>query len=110
MAIQKKGRSQFQDIFEVVGVGAFTVNFGNAATGSGTFAGSGALTVPGAALGDIVLVGPGVDPVDSALVGHVTAANTVEVTLLNNTAGAVDLASQTLVVVVLRLNPTYAVV
>jgi hypothetical protein len=57
-----------------------------------------------------VLVGNGVDPVDAALVGHVTAANTVEVTLLNNTAGAVDLASQTLRVVVLRLNPHYDVV
>lgn len=110
MAVQKAGRLQFQDLFEVVGVGAFTVDFGNAATGSGTFAVSGALTVAGAALGDIVLVGAGVDVVDSALVGHVTAANTVEVTLLNNTAGAVDLASQTLRVVVLRINPAYDVV
>lgn len=110
MAIQKKGRSQFQDIFDVVGVGAFTVDFADAATGSGTFSGSGALSVPGAALGDFVLVGPGVDPIDAALVGHVTAAGVVEVTLLNNTAGAVNLASQTLRVVVLRLNPTYAVV
>jgi hypothetical protein len=40
MAIQKAGRLQFQDLFEVVGVGAFTVNFASAATGSGTFAGS----------------------------------------------------------------------
>lgn len=110
MAIQKRGRSQFQDIFTVVGAGAFTVDFADAATGSGTFAGSGALTVSGAALGDLVLVGPGVDPVDAALVGHVTAADTVEVTLLNNTAGAVNLASQTLRVVVLRLNSQYAVV
>lgn len=110
MAIQKAGRQQFQDLFEVVGAGAFTVDFGDAATGSGTFAGSGALTVAGAALGDIVLVGAGVDVTDAALVGHVTAANTVEVTLLNNTAGAVNLASQTLRVVVLRLNPAYAVV
>ena len=110
MAIQKAGRLQFQDVFEVVGVGSFTVNFGNAATGSGTFAGSGALSVPGAALGDFVLVGAAVDTVDAALVGHVTSAGVVEVTLLNNTAGAVDLASQTLRIVVLRLQPAYAVV
>jgi hypothetical protein len=110
MAVQKAGRMQFQDLFEVVGVGAFTVDFGDAATGSGTFAGSGALTVAGALLGDIVLVGNGVDVTDAALVGHVTSANTVEVTLLNNTAGAVNLASQTLRVVVLRLNPFYDVV
>lgn len=107
MAIQKAGRLQFQDLFEVVGVGSFTVNFGDAATGSGTFAGSGALTVPGAALGDFVLVGAGVDVTDAALVGHVTSANTVEVTLLNNTAGAIDLASQTLRIVVLRMASQY---
>ena len=107
MAIQKAGRLQFQDLFEVVGVGSYTVNFASALTGSGTFAGSGALTVPGASLGDIVLVGPGIDVIDSALVGSVTSANTVEVTLLNNTAGAVDLASQTLRIVVLRITSQY---
>jgi hypothetical protein len=110
MAIQKAGRLQFQDLFEVVGVGAFTVDFPDAATGSGTFAGSGALTVPGAALGDIVLVGAGIDVNDTALVGHVTAANTVEVTLLNNTTGARNLASQKLRVVVLRLADQYDIV
>jgi hypothetical protein len=109
MAIQKAGRLQFQDLFDVVGAGAFTVNMGNAATGSGTFAVA-QVTVPGAALGDFVLVAAGVDVVDAALVGSVTAANTVDIVLLNNTAGAVDLASATYPVVVLRLNPAYAVV
>lgn len=108
MAIQKSGLAQFQDIFEVIGVGKFTVDFGNAATGSGTFIGSGALTVPGAALGDIVLVGAGIDVTDAALFGSVTSANTVEVTLLNNTAGAVNLGSQALAIVVLRINAPYA--
>jgi hypothetical protein len=109
MAIQKAGRLQFQDLFEVVGAGAFTVDFANAATGSGTFAVA-SVSVAGAALGDFVLVGAGIDVTDAALVGSVTSAGVVEVTLLNNTAGAVDLASQTLRVVVLRLNPAYAVV
>ncbi len=109
MAIQKAGRLQFQDLFEVVGAGRFTINFPNAATGSGTMAVSGALTVPGAALGDIVLpVGCGVDPVDAVVAGHVTGANTVELTLLNNTAGAVDLASADFTIVVLRLAPQFA--
>ena len=107
MAIQKTGRLQFQDLFDVVGVGSFNVNFAPAASGSGTFAGSGALAVPGAAFGDIVLCGPAVDPIDSAIVGHVTAANVVELTLLNNTAGAVDLAAQNIRVVVLRVQPGY---
>lgn len=110
MAIQKAGRLQFQDVFTVVGVGRFTVDFSNAATGSGTFAGSGALTVPDAQFGDIVMVGPAVDVIDGGIVGSVTGAGVVELTLLNNTAGAIDLASQAIVVVVLRLNSAYAVV
>ncbi len=70
-------------------------DFGNAAVGSGTFA-SVDITVPGVALGDIVGgIAVGVDTVDAAIVGAVTAANTVTLTLLNNTAGAVDLASTT---------------
>lgn len=109
MAIQKAGAAQFQDIFTVVGAGSFTIDMGNAATGSGTFAVS-QITVPGAALGDFVLVAPGVDVVDTAVVANVTAANTVDVVLLNNTAGAVNLASAKYRVVVLRLNEQYDVV
>ena len=109
MAIQKAGLMQFQDLFEVVGAGAFTVDMANAATGSGTFAVA-SVTVPGAALGDMVLVGPGVDVVDAPIVGHVTAANTVELVLLNNTAGAVNLASAKYNVVVLRLRESYSVI
>lgn len=110
MAVQKAGRVQFQDLFEKVFAGAFTVDFADAATGSGTFAGSGALSVPDAALGDFVLVAPGIDTTDAVLVGHVTSAGVVEVTLLNNTAGAVNLASQTVRVIVLRLKRDWAVV
>lgn len=111
MAIQKKGRAQFQDLFDVVGAGKFNVaNYTSAATGSGTFATSGSLSVPGAAFGDLVLVSPSIDPTDGVFVGHVTAAGVVEVVLLNNTAGALDFGSVDLTVVVLRLNPAYAVI
>ena len=108
MAIQKAGRLQFQDLFTVVGAGAFNINFPSATVGSGTMAVSGALAVPGAALGDFVLVSPGVDAIDAIVAGHVTSAGVVELTLLNNTAGAVDLAPANFTVVVLRLNPAYA--
>lgn|SRR5690606_16393299 len=109
MAIQKAGRLQFQDLFEVVGAGKFNVaNFASAATGS--FATSGALSVPGANFGDFVLVSPSIDLTDGVMVGHVTAAGTVEVILLNNTAGTLDFGSVDLTVVVLRLKSDYAVI
>lgn len=70
-------------------------NFGNAATGSGTFA-SLDIAVPGVALGDMVLgAAVGVDTVDAVIWGAVTAANVVTLTLMNNSAGEVDLASTT---------------
>jgi hypothetical protein len=108
MAIQKSGRLQFQDVFEVVGVGLFTVDFALAATGLGTLAASGNLSVPQALLGDIVLVGNGIDLATTALFGYVASAGNVQVILLNNTAAGVDLASQNLTVVVLRLSKQYA--
>ena len=59
------------------------------------------ITVTGAALGDFVLVSIGTDTLDLTLTAQVTAADTVTVTLANNTAGAVDLASTTVWVRVL---------
>jgi hypothetical protein len=53
------------------------------------------ITVKGAALGDFVLVTTvsTATTAGTALVGHVTAADTVKITLLNNSAGTVDMAS-----------------
>ena len=96
-------RQQFQAVFSNVITYQGTLDLGNAATGSGTFASSD-VTVTGAALGDLVLVSLGVDTVDAVVAGAVTAANTVTVTLLNNTAGAVNLASTTVRIVVLQPN------
>lgn len=96
-------RRQFQSAFPGVIIQRSTVDLANAATGSGTFA-SADVTVEGAALGDLVLVALGVDTVDAAVVGAVTAANVVTLTLLNNTAGAVNLASTTATIVVLKVK------
>lgn len=52
-------------------------------------------TVTGAALGDFVIAGAGVDVVDILVSAVVTATNTVTVTLANETGGTVDLASST---------------
>lgn len=92
----QRGTQQFQGIFsELWLVKESALNFANAATGSGTFA-SLDIAVPGVALGDIVLgISVGVDTIDAVIGGAVTAANVVTLTLLNNSAGAIDLASTT---------------
>lgn len=90
-----QGTQQFQGAFKEMWLVTETVNFGNAATGSGTFA-SVEVTVPNVAIGDIVIgISMGVDTVDGAVAGAVTAANVVTLTLLNNSAGAIDLAPAT---------------
>lgn len=61
----------------------------------------GEITVAGAALGDFVLASLSVDVADLAITAAVTAANTVTYQLLNNTGGAIDLASATVRVRVL---------
>ena len=95
MATVQQGTKQFQGMFSEMWAVTETVDFGNAATGSGTFA-SVNVTVPNVAIGDIVIgVSVGVDTVDGGIVGAVTAANVVTLTLMNNSAGAIDLASTT---------------
>jgi hypothetical protein len=95
MATVYQGKKSMPGTFNEMWLVTETVDFANAATGSGTFA-SVDITVPGVALGDIVMgVSMGVDTVDGAVIGAVTAANVVTVTLLNNSAGAIDLASTT---------------
>ena len=95
MATVYQGVQQLPGMFNEMWMVTETVNFGNAATGSGTFA-SVDVTVPNVAIGDIVMgISMGVDTVDGAIAGAVTAANVVTLTLLNNSAGAIDLASTT---------------
>ncbi len=60
------------------------------------------ITVAGAALGDFVLRSFSLDVQGLTFTADVSAANTVTVTLANLTGSAVDLASGTLAVVVLK--------
>lgn len=95
MATVFQGKQQLQGIFNEMWAVTETVDFANAATGSGTFA-SVDVTVPNVALGDMLLgVSVGVDTIDGVIYGAVTAANVVTLTLLNNSAGAINLASTT---------------
>jgi hypothetical protein len=98
-----QGRSQFQGLFSEMWSYSESVDFGNAATGSGTFA-SVDVTVPGVALGDMVL-GFSVGVSEAGLVrrAYVSAANTVTIVTYNPTAGSVDLASTVVDVIVARM-------
>ena len=58
--------------------------------------------VSGASLGDFVLVAPPYDTQGLTVTGWVSAAGTVKIRIQNGTAGAVDLASGTWRVLVLR--------
>ncbi len=95
----KSARRQFQDVFPNVITYKGTLDLGSAADSG--FASSD-VTVAGAALGDFVLVSLGVDTADTVVAGAVTAANTVTVTVQNDTGGAVDLASTTVRIAVLQ--------
>jgi hypothetical protein len=76
--------------------GSDTVDFASIADGDEAAAD---ITVTGAALGDPVeVVAPGIDVADLQLTATVTAADTVSVVAANNTGGAVDLGSQTIIV------------
>lgn len=100
-----QSKQQLAGTFSEMWLVTETVDFANAATGSGTFA-SVDVTVPNVAIGDIVMgISMGVDTVDGVVGGAVTAANVVTLTLLNNSAGAINLASTTCKFVVGR--PTW---
>lgn len=77
---------QFQDLFATVIPFKFTATEASIASGAVS---AGDITVPGAALGDFVFVAAKSDITDLVVDAQVTAANTVTITLANNTGGAV---------------------
>lgn len=94
----------FRDMFQMVGRARVTADFASAAASVSNGVN---VTVSGAQFGDFVLVAPAAvtSPLPSGgFTGVVTAANTVRVVYHNDSAGTVDLPSQTLNVVVLRPN------
>lgn len=92
---------QFRAVFSKVLRTTVTADFGSAVASASVGAN---VTVSGAAVGDFVLVTPNAltSPLPSGgFSGVVTAANTVRVVYHNDSAGTVDLPSQTLRIVVL---------
>lgn len=92
-------RKQFQAIFKNVAAAQVTIDPSNLVDAAGE---TKSVTVTGAALGDIVLIGPPYDLQDITVTGYVQAANTVEVRIQNESGGAINLASGTWNIVCLR--------
>jgi hypothetical protein len=91
----------FDDFFTFSGA----VDVASLADGAGA---SQTVTIPGVALGDMVLgLSHGVSTAGITVTANVTAANTVIVRFQNESGGTLDLASATLKVLVGRPNGSY---
>lgn len=88
--VSKRGREQFQGLFTDFWAVKATINADSLTTGTND---TDTVTVPGVALGDIVLgVSLGVDLAGLQVTAYVSGSNTVTVIFNNITAGTVNLA------------------
>lgn len=100
--VTERGTKQFQGMFQDMWKVTCTLDAGSLADGAGE---TDTITVPGVALGDIVLGASfSVDEAGLSVTGYVSAANTVSLRIQNESGGTVDLASATVRVVVGRLG------
>lgn len=98
--VVKEGREQFGGVFSKVWAAKGTINFAEVADGDEAVD---TIAVPGVALGDVVIaVSASIDVEDLNLVAAVTGTNEVTVQVLNNTGGAINLASAVYKVIVGR--------
>jgi hypothetical protein len=101
--VSRRGTDQFRGIFSDTWSVTATLDSASVATGAAG-AGTDTVTVPGVALGDIV-IGMSVAVSEAGLVrrAYVSAANTVTIATNNLTGASVDLASTTVDLVIVRL-------
>jgi hypothetical protein len=96
----RAGNDQFRGLFSDTWLVRATLNADSLEDGAGD---TDTVTVPGVALGDMVLgASLAVDVAGLIVEAYVSAANTVSVRFQNETGGTVDLASSTLRLVVAR--------
>ncbi len=83
--------------------GQSTIDF--ASTAANVITDSSAITITGAVPGDPCILGSDTaPPAQGSFYAHVTAADTVKVRFVNNSAGAIDPASQTFTIGVIKLQ------
>jgi hypothetical protein len=99
--VSRRGNDQFRGLFSDTWSVRATLDAGNLVDGAGE---TDDVTVPGVALGDMVLgASLGVDLVGLSVTGYVSAANTVKFRIQNESGSTADLASTTLRFVVARM-------
>ena len=96
----RAGTDQFRGLFSDTWLVTATLDAGSLVDGAGE---TDDVTVPGVALGDMVIgASLGVDLVGLTVTGYVSAANTVKFRIQNESGSTADLASSTLRIVVVR--------
>jgi len=98
--VSRRGTDQFRGLFSDTWSVTATLNASSLVDGAGE---TNTITVPGVALGDIVMnVSMGVDVSGLSITPYVSAANTVSIRFQNESTATVDLASTTVKCVVVR--------
>ena len=98
--VSRRGNDQFRGIFSDTWLVTATLDAGSLTDGTGE---TDTVTVPGVALGDMVLgVSFAVSEAGMSVTGYVSAANTVSIRVQNESGSTVDLASCKIRVVVAR--------
>ena len=99
--VVRQGNDQFRGLFSDTWAVTATLNAGSLVDGAGE---TDDITIPGVALGDMVLgASLGVDLAGLIVSGYVSAADTVKFRIQNESGSTVDLASSTLRLVVARM-------
>ena len=99
--VSRRGNDQFRGLFSDTWAVTCTLNAGSLVDGAGE---TDDVTVPGVALGDMVIgLSTGVSEGGLVRRAYVSAANTVTIASTNTTGGAVNLASTTVKLVIGRM-------
>ena len=99
--VSRRGNDQFRGLFSDTWAVTATLNAGSLVDGAGE---TDDLTVPGVAVGDMVLgASLGVALVGLIVSGYVSAADTVKFRIQNESGSTADLASTTMRIVIARM-------
>ena len=99
--VTRRGNDQFRGLFSDTWAVTCTLDAGSLVDGAGE---TDDVTVPGVALGDMVIgASLGVDLVGLTVTGYISAANTVKFRIQNESTATVNLASATMKIVVVRM-------